>query len=1120
MDKLQRSGPFVPDPTPTPTPTPTPVPPPGKVSNITLTRADGSLTATWDAPDGATKYHITYSSDNRASWSLGAFDHAQNSLTISPVDNDATYIVGIRAGNESGYGGWTNSSAIGPFIPDPTPTPEPTPTPTPTPTPEPDPPTAPSSVTVTRGDDTISASWPAVSNATKYHITYSYNSKQSWTAASDNHTGTSITINANNGKTYHVAVRAGNSAGWSGWTNSSASAPTATPGIIVQDSSGNAITTLSVPEGGEATYQVKLASQPDSYVEICIGLSVRDRNDGSITFKGEPNGTVAIKVPFTPENWDTAQTVTLVAAEDDDSDNGVRDVINDTRDFVEYFSGAVWLAVTEIDNDAPAAPTGLSVTPSDDSLEITWDAVSSATGYDVRAKAEGASDWHDVASNVTGTSYTYSTSETMYFIGVRARNANGASAWTNVSHLPSEDLLNVATGLSFGGASIQSGASASNKLAAPTWGTVTRDLRRAAKLGDGFININWTGTSGATGYSLACSHYGWVWHKCGWDNSGTVTFTTVPSGQSQPVKLSHYKREIYNPGDYGFGNSRSYTVAIRAVNNNPAQASEWVNTPTLRPVSPWLRDLTVTRTDGQIALSWTPNFWTTDYDIYCHQYTPGATYNPDYTLCATLTDQDDTASSHSVTISTWTADGTNYSIDNNKVVDLAIDSKNTWTKARYLLPLIDPLATLTASDVTKTTATLTVGNHSGQWWYKANAAPDNTCQGPVAANTASKDLTGLSSFTTYTYKAYSASGCASANLLATASAFTTGVSVSNLSETEASTALNLGTDWGQEFTTGSAANGYKLQSVTLDFALVNPSANITVSIREQESNNHPATTDKAALTGTPATGQVTFTCSGAGCNLNASTTYFVFVTGGDSVSNLKSVTSDNETLQPSTNGWSIENATRYQGGGWGLHPQGVSMKMKIEALGHPSLAGSSTSSTGATLAISQHTGSWYYKADTGPHTTCQGPVSTKSVTLSSLTAGTSYTYTAYSDSGCATPLASASFATPPGNPTNITVGNSGTVGTNRNYPVSWGKPAGAQASDAFAYQVQCTNQNNRNTTIWNSCGTHNVSSTANATVSRTVQHGWLAPLFYYVRVRTEKNGLYSDWVIAATQYGS
>ena len=206
-------------------------------------------------------------------------------------------------------------------------------------------------MTVTRGDGTLTASWPAVSGATKYHITYSYNDKRSWTAASDNHATSSITISANNGKTYYVAARAGNSGGWSGWRVSAASEPENQPGIIVQDSNGNAITVLSVPEGGEASYQVKLASQPDQYVEVCIGLSVRDRNDPDITFKDEDSDVVAIKVPFTPENWDTAQTVTLVAAEDDDDVNGVRDVINDTRDFVEYFSGAVWLAATEIDND-------------------------------------------------------------------------------------------------------------------------------------------------------------------------------------------------------------------------------------------------------------------------------------------------------------------------------------------------------------------------------------------------------------------------------------------------------------------------------------------------------------------------------------------------------------------------------------------------------------------------------------------------------------------------------------------------------------------------------------------------------------------------------------------------
>ena len=312
-------------------------PPPSTPSSIAVSRGDGTVTASGYAVSGAAKYHITYSSNGGYSWSAASGSHTGTSITITGADNSKTYIVAVRAGNSAGWSGWRNSAPSGPYTaPPPPPVTQPA---------------TPSAVTVTRGDGTLTASWPASDGAAEYHIVYSTDGKHSWSAASRNHTGTSITFDANNGGTYYVAVRAGNSAGWSGWRSSPISAATETPGIVVQDTDGNAITALSVPEGGEASYQVKLKSKPAGYVEICIGLSVRDRNDPSITFKGESDGTVALKVPFTPDNWDTAQTVTLVAAEDDDGVNGVRDVGIDTRDFVEYFAGTVGLVVTEIDND-------------------------------------------------------------------------------------------------------------------------------------------------------------------------------------------------------------------------------------------------------------------------------------------------------------------------------------------------------------------------------------------------------------------------------------------------------------------------------------------------------------------------------------------------------------------------------------------------------------------------------------------------------------------------------------------------------------------------------------------------------------------------------------------------
>ena len=99
--------------------------PPDTPASVTVVRSDGSLDASWDAVKGATSYHITYSSDNGASWKLAALNHPDSAITISGVDNTATYIVGVRARNAHGDSGWRNSPPAGPYAPPkPTPTPE------------------------------------------------------------------------------------------------------------------------------------------------------------------------------------------------------------------------------------------------------------------------------------------------------------------------------------------------------------------------------------------------------------------------------------------------------------------------------------------------------------------------------------------------------------------------------------------------------------------------------------------------------------------------------------------------------------------------------------------------------------------------------------------------------------------------------------------------------------------------------------------------------------------------------------------------------------------------------------------------------------------------------------
>ena len=183
--------------------------PPSAVPSVSAGRFNGDIVANWEAVSGATKYHVTYSTNNGASWSLAALEHTKKTITIANADNSKSYIVGVRAGNADGWSAWTNSNVVpadGASITLP---------------PVVQPPSAVSSVSAGRFNGGIVANWEAVSGATKYHVTYSADGGASWSLAASEHTKKTITIdNADDSKSYIVGVRAGNAGGWSGWKNS------------------------------------------------------------------------------------------------------------------------------------------------------------------------------------------------------------------------------------------------------------------------------------------------------------------------------------------------------------------------------------------------------------------------------------------------------------------------------------------------------------------------------------------------------------------------------------------------------------------------------------------------------------------------------------------------------------------------------------------------------------------------------------------------------------------------------------------------------------------------------------------------------------------------------------
>ena len=107
-----------------------PLKPPARPGVITVSRFDGTLSAFWNSVGGATSYHVTYTADKGKSWSLAALNHPSGNgttqITITGVDNDKPYIVGVRSRNSDGDSAWRNSSPIGRYEPPPKPPSTPT----------------------------------------------------------------------------------------------------------------------------------------------------------------------------------------------------------------------------------------------------------------------------------------------------------------------------------------------------------------------------------------------------------------------------------------------------------------------------------------------------------------------------------------------------------------------------------------------------------------------------------------------------------------------------------------------------------------------------------------------------------------------------------------------------------------------------------------------------------------------------------------------------------------------------------------------------------------------------------------------------------------------------------
>jgi beta-lactamase superfamily II metal-dependent hydrolase len=162
------------------------------------------------------------------------------------------------------------------------------------------------------------------------------------------------------------------------------------------------------------------------------------------------------------------------------------------------FTGEVYNVLT-----VPAAPTGLSATPGNNSVALSWNATATATGYNVKRATVTGGPYTNVATNIASPSHndTTAVNGTTYFYVVSALNASGEGA--NSSEVSATPAV----------------------PAAPPTGVI-------AAAGDGLVVLNWTATAGATSYNVKRSTVNGGPYNTTVGSPATPTFTdnTVTNG--------------------------------------------------------------------------------------------------------------------------------------------------------------------------------------------------------------------------------------------------------------------------------------------------------------------------------------------------------------------------------------------------------------------------------------------------------------------------------------------------------------------------------------------------------------------------------------------------------------
>ena len=505
---------------------------PAAPSNLSATATSTSITLSWDAVTGATSYDVK----------LGTTETAAPSGTSHTFPNltaNTAYTLSVRARNSSGASPWSSLS----------------------------PTTAPAAPHVKpgilalwagRSPTATELNWTNSTGATHHEVKLGPDGEVETASGDDGYYGWHYFTGLVPNVQYTFYVRAANSWGASEWVGRTAPgtvAPPAPSGLEVTESATTSLrlSWTAARPSDTTTYEVKLNSGG--------AVTAADRINGH-TFSGLTAGTAyTLYVRATdggrPSAWSQVAKTTVPAAPGDlgvtatstsltlswtavtgaasydvkrsPGSETPTTATGTSYTFPNLTAGTTYTLFVRARNGSgtstwsevakttiPAAPgdSDLTATATNNSITLSWTAVTGAASYDVK-RSPGS----ETPTTVTDTSYTFPnlTAGTAYTLSVRAKNDSGTSAWSSTS-------------------------TATTGLAAPTGLSVTTTPNIPG------LTLGWDSVIGATSYQ--------VWLG---DAGGAVR--TVQSGTSYTFS---------QPSLRGWF---EYTFYVRAKNND--QTSPW-----------------------------------------------------------------------------------------------------------------------------------------------------------------------------------------------------------------------------------------------------------------------------------------------------------------------------------------------------------------------------------------------------------------------------------------------------------------------------------------------------------------------------------------------------------------